>query len=297
MKRAALFGLMFAVALVLVSGAPARAQDEVRLGRSSALIGEHISMTVRVTVPAGATVELTPGTESWANIELVSIDSVNQVNQPDGVLWLFQATVAPFAPGALSFAPTIAVIKGSDSATTALPAVPLTVVRTLAEDAPPELSPLAPPVAIGGAESPWLKPGIALGLLAGAALLAAVLWFVGRAVLRRVRRTAPVLVAHPAPRTLDGAEQLLHSDPVGAYRLMSSVVKSELARRYGVRATALTTTELRRRLESGGERWEARLVAGLLEECDSVIYAGYRPATERREADLTMAREIVEVAG
>ena len=38
-------------------------------------------------------------------------------------------------------------------------------------------------------------------------------------------------------------------------------------------------------------------VGGLLEECDSVIYAGYRPAAERRQADLTMAREIVEVAG
>jgi hypothetical protein len=296
-KRAAFFGVMLAVALTFVSGAPAHAQDEVRLGRSSALIGEHISMTVRVTVPAGATVELTPGTESWANVELVSIDSVNQVNQSDGVLWLFQATVSPFAPGPVSFAPTVAVIAGNESKTVALPAVPLTVVPTLPADAPLELSPLSPPVAIGGAESPWLKPGIALGVLAGLALLAALLWFGGHTVLLRLGRTAPAPVAHQAPRTLEGAEQLLHSDPVGAYRLMSAVVKSELARRYGVRATALTTSELRRRLESGGERWEARLVAGLLEECDSVIYAGYRPATARREADLTMAREIVEVAG
>jgi hypothetical protein len=96
------------------------------------------------------------------------------------------------------------------------------------------------------------------------------------------------------PPDLQGAEQLLHSDPVSAYRLMSSVVKNELARRYGVRATALTSSELRRRLETDGDRWEARLVGGLLEECDSVIYAGYRPAAERREHDLTMAREIVE---
>ena len=74
-------------------------------------------------------------------------------------------------------------------------------------------------------------------------------------------------------------------------------MKSELARRYGLRATALTSSELRRRLEAEGDRWQARLVGGLLEECDSVIYAGYRPAAERRQADLTMAREIVEVAG
>jgi hypothetical protein len=48
---------------------------------------------------------------------------------------------------------------------------------------------------------------------------------------------------------------------------------------------------------SGADRFAARLVGGLLEECDSVVYAGYRPAAERRRADLTMAREIVEGAG
>jgi hypothetical protein len=35
-------------------------------------------------------------------------------------------------------------------------------------------------------------------------------------------------------------------------------------------------------------------VGGLLEECDAVVYAGYRPASERRLADLNMAREILE---
>jgi hypothetical protein len=65
--------------------------------------------------------------------------------------------------------------------------------------------------------------------------------------------------------------------------------------RYGVPATALTTSELRARIESSGaDRFQARLVGGFLEECDSVVYAGYRPASERRRADLTMAREIVE---
>jgi hypothetical protein len=114
--------------------------------------------------------------------------------------------------------------------------------------------------------------------------------------MRRPRRAA----ARPAvARELPGlqtAEAVIDSDPVSAYRVMSSVVKTELARRYNLRATALTSNELRRRLEDRGvDRWQARLVGGLLEECDAVIYAGYRPAAERRQADLTMAREIVEV--
>ncbi len=297
MKRA----MFSALLVVLVAGvlalpaAPALAEDEVRLAQPSAVLGEHVQVTVRVTVPPGSTVELTPGSESWAGVELVSIDSVTQVNQSQGVQWLIQATVAAFLPGALSFAPTVSIVAGSEARNVALPAVPFNVLPVLPADAPLELTPLRPPVAIAGAESPWLKPGIVFGVVAGAAVLALMVWWLGRALARRLRRSPAPALTPEVPRSLEGAEQLLHSDPVGAYRLMSAVVKSELARRYGVRATALTTTELRRRLESGGERWEARLVAGLLEECDSVIYAGYRPAAERREADLTMAREIVEV--
>lgn len=298
MKRGLLaLAITLVAASLLWAGAPAQADSDVRLSQPSTVIGEHIHATFRVSVPKGSTVEVTPGGDSWAGVELVSIDSVNQVNQPDGVLWLIEATIAAFVPGDLTFAPTVSVVTGTEAQPLQLPAVPLRVMQTLPADAPLELSPLAPPVAIEGAESPWLRPGIAAGVLAGAAVLALLTALAGREVVRRFRRSGPPPVAPGVPRTLEGAEQLLHSDPVGAYRLMSAVVKADLAERYGVRATALTTSELRRRLESGGERWEARLVAGLLEECDSVIYAGYRPAAERREADLTMAREIIGVAG
>ena len=295
MRRAALLAAAL-VAVLLVPAAPARAEDSVRLSRSSALIGEHLTMEVRITVPSGATVELTPGTPSWSGVELVGVDEVTQVPGADGVLWYIQARVAPFAPGAVDFAPSVAVVQGSEATAVELPAVPLTAVATLAADAELVLSPLPPPVAIDGAESPLLKPAIAAGGLLGAALLSLVTWFLLRRLRSALRRPGPAVEAPVVPVSLDGAEQLLQSDPVGAYRLMSSVVKNELARRYGLRATALTSTELRRRLETEGDRWEARLVGGLLEECDSVIYAGYRPAAERREADLTMAREIVEVA-
>ena len=73
------------------------------------------------------------------------------------------------------------------------------------------------------------------------------------------------------------------------------VVRGALGGRYGFPATRSRPPSC-----SGGwrchgvERWQARLVAGLLEECDAVVYAGYRPAAERRQADLTMAREILE---
>ena len=46
--------------------------------------------------------------------------------------------------------------------------------------------------------------------------------------------------------------------------------------------------------EGGIDRFQGKLAGNLLEECDAVVYAGYRPAAERRHADLTMARELVE---
>ena len=92
-----------------------------------------------------------------------------------------------------------------------------------------------------------------------------------------------------------GAGALLDSDPVAAYRALAFAVRRHLAEQYGFPARALTASELERRMEAEGlDRWQARLVAGLLENCDAVVYAGYRPAPERRRHDLTMAREIVE---
>ncbi|MDZ7727711.1 MAG: hypothetical protein U5Q44_05650 [Dehalococcoidia bacterium] len=60
-------------------------------------------------------------------------------------------------------------------------------------------------------------------------------------------------------------------------------------------ALALTTTELARRMQQEQlDRWQTRLVAGLLENCDLVVYGGFRPPEERRSADLGMAQEIME---
>jgi hypothetical protein len=102
---------------------------------------------------------------------------------------------------------------------------------------------------------------------------------------------APPGVAVP---DLSYAAALLESDPVTAYRTLSSAVRRHLGDQYGFPAIALTARELERRMEAEGVgRWEARLVGGLLENCDAVVYAGYRPASERRRADLTMAEEIV----
>jgi hypothetical protein len=292
MKRAMLAAVLGAVLLLPVH--VARAEDSATIGQSSAVLGEAVRLELRVTAPPDATVELTPGGPSWAGVELISVDEITKVPQSDGVLWIIDARVAAFLPGDLVFAPTVSIVLGAEATNRELPPVQLTALSTLAADAELVLTPLPPPSAIAGAESPLLRPAIVGGVASAVVLLAAIGWFIARRIARRLRTPGPYVEAPALPPSLEGAERLLDSDPVAAYRMMSAVVKGELARRYGLRATALTSTELRRKLEAGGDRWEARLVSGLLDECDSVIYAGYRPATERREADLTMAREIVE---
>jgi len=130
--------------------------------------------------------------------------------------------------------------------------------------------------------------GLAVALVVAAAIWAAM------AFRGRPRRGTEEPDERRLP-SLPEAEQLMAGDPVAAYRSIATTVRFTLGERYGIPAPALTTRELQRRMEAVGiDRWQARLAGGLLEECDAVVYAGYRPAAERRMADLTMARELVE---
>ena len=298
MPRGVLIALLACVAVLPGAFAAAQSpgEDRVELRRASALLGEHLSATIRVTAPAGAVVEIAPGGPSWAGVELVTPASPSVVTRGAESLWIFEVKVAPLLPGDITFAPTVVIVSGAEVTTRTLLPVPLTVLPTLGPDDPLELTPLPPPAAIEGAESPLLRPAIAAGAVLSVALPCLLAWLLVRRWMRRPRRAAARPAVVQELPGLQAAEAVIDTDPVSAYRVMSSVVKAELARRYGLRATALTSNELRRRLEDGGiDRWQARLVGGLLEECDAVIYAGYRPAAERRQADLTMAREIVEV--
>ena len=81
------------------------------------------------------------------------------------------------------------------------------------------------------------------------------------------------------------------------YTALGVVVRKYLADRYDFPAYALTTRELEPQMvDRGIDRWQVRVAGGLFTQCDSVVYARYRPATERAEHDLTAAYEIVEMS-
>ena len=284
-----------ALGLALVSSAAADDRDRVSLSSASALIGQQLTLVIDVYTPRGATLEIDPGARSWNGIEVVRLASASTRVGGDSTLHHLQIVVAAFALGDVSFAPGVNVVQGKDVVPRALPSASLKVMPTLPPDDPGALTPLPAPRPIDGAESRLLRPALAASVLLGAALVAAGLAFALRALLARKRTPPLVPVAALGVPDLAGVESIIHTDPANAYRTLASDVRRVLSRRYGIPAAALTADEIALRMEAEGlDRWQTRLVSGLLDECDAVIYAGYRPATERRLSDLNMAREIVE---
>jgi hypothetical protein len=290
-KLAGMLIAVAAVALASLGTVAAQEGDSLALSAPDARIGDRLAATLTVYTNAGAAVEVDPSA-GWGGFEVVGLESHTEAPAAGGVRHTIVLTIAGFVPGERVLAPTVNIIEGGELEQRTLPPALVRILPTLAADAPLELSPLPPPGSITGAESPLLRPAIAGGVaLALLAAIALVRWAIPRLLPRR--RPAPEAPAAPAP-DLSQAAELIDSDPVMAYRLLSATVRAVVGERYSFPAPALTTRELQARMERAGvERWEARLVGGLLSECDAVVYAGYRPAAERRQADLTMAREIV----
>jgi hypothetical protein len=295
MKRLAFAAAAFVAIFSSLVGAQAEDGDAVQLSRTSARVGEQQTLTLTVVTPPGATVEIDPGAPAWNGVEVVSVSADVRRDEPGRSVHTIQLVVAPFLVGDIEFAPAVTIVAGAETTPRTLPPATIKVLSSLSPGDNGEISPLRPPVSISGAESPLLRPAVAAGAMLTATTLFLGLLYAARRVARRARLGPPAVPAPMSAADLGGAEALISHDPVDAYRRLATSVRSVLGQRYGFPASALTTLELQRRMEAEGvDRWQARLVSGLLEECDAVVYAGYRPALERREADLTMAREIVE---
>ena len=292
--------LLCVVAVTLAAPALAAAQDpEPTLSRTSAAIGEPVVLTIELATPANAVVEVDPAADSWGGIRVVAVLSQTATPVDGGLRHRIEVLVAPFAPGTLSFRPAVLVTTDGGSSHADLPPLTIDVPSTLLPGEPLVLSPLAPPVAIKGAQSPFFWPGVAAGVLVIVALTGATVVFLVRWWRTRPRTTGEPDPEPPAPvDALAGADSLLETDAAGAYRAISTAVRRILGERYEFPAQSLTTAELETRMaDAGVDGWEERMARELLRECDAVVYAGYRPAVERRVADLRIAREIVGGTG
>jgi hypothetical protein len=284
-------------ALALCSAATADDGDAARISVQSARVGDRFNLHLEVAAPKGAQVEVLSGGDSWAGVEVLDTVATSEGDRGGTPIHSIDLVVAAFTTGNVSFSPEVSLTQAGETAVRTLPAVRLHVVAVLSPGDKLELSPLVAPESIEGEQSPFLLPAEVLAGVVAALLLGMGVVFATFRFRSQNPRASAVSLGAPAAAGLMRAEELLlNDDPVAGYRSMATTVRSVLGERYGIPAPALTTRELRRRMEGAGvDRWQSRLVGGLLEECDAVVYAGYRPAQERLTADLNMAREIVEL--
>ena len=268
-------------------------------------VGDHLRYVIKVEADEGTQVTLAPGALP-EELVLTKAPATSTRRLAGGRVEItLTAEVAPFVIGQLDVGPLRLRFKDAAGASGEIetPGSVLLIESILPDSG--ELVPrdLKPQVEIGA-------PAVAWPVVAFAAALVALASVVGLIVLRRrALRRPPVRVA-PAPEpvaagpedraraVLDraGSEFDSEHDYAAYYAAIGVTVRDLLTERYGFPAFALTTRELQQQMTRRGmDRWLARVAVGLLSQCDSVVYAHYRPAAERADADLTAAYEIVEV--
>jgi hypothetical protein len=210
--------------------------------------------------------------------------------------------VAAFLTGDLTIPPIRFNYAESTGATGVLEArQSLLVVNSVLPDGEVTLKDLKPQAEAGSPPAGSLAPVLILATVA--------LTVVGLVIWKLRRRQPLVVEVEPEPDTvvmedvaraaLDkaGREFAASNDYTAYYLAIGMTVRNYLSQRFDFAAFALTTSELQERMvRNGVDRWQARLAGGLLDQCDAVIYAQYRPARERADADLTAAYEIIEMS-
>ena len=293
--------------LVLVAGAPVAAQEAPPITvtssflPSAATVGERVTLEVRVAHPADVLVSMPRPT--FPSTDFVSEQLPREEPQPDGSLvTVFEWTFQPFTLRTLDSGPVpVRWLRadGSRGVVEGPPvALPITPTRALDDET---LRPLKPQASVPGAPPAWQRPAlIAAAVLVVAAALAGLGWWV------RGSRRRPAAVAVPehgpeehARAQLDEVRGLALDNGEAFqryYGTISLAVRGYLGERFAFNAAALTMAELERRMTGHGvDRWQARLVAGLLDRCDAAVYARRYPEPASADHDLTLAYEIVEL--
>jgi hypothetical protein len=274
----------------------------VSIDRTRVTVGDPIQLTVTVKHPANVTVETTSIDDQLGSLEPLGSDPPEDRTVSGGMELRLRYRVAAFHTGPQQV-PVITITftqpDGSQGQVASKAPLDITVQSVIGVGADPtDIKPLKSQISLPA------PPSTALVWAAGVAAIAvAVVLLVAGAVLLLRRRRRAVLL--PAPSYAEAARAELdrimalnlieQGELVEHYRLLGACIRRYLTDRYGFQALALTTGELEQEMERRGVgRWAARLVVGLLSECDAVVYARYRPAATRCEADNAMAYEIVE---
>ncbi len=307
--RLAVAALAALLAAVLLSASPSRAQQPLlasaRLEPSRATVGDRITLTVAVQHEPATTIVAPETGARFGALALVEAAPPETHSLGDGLVETRLAFVlTAFQTGDLTL-PALTIdyrdAQGRNGSLTT-PALPLSIESVIPPgDDAGDIRDLKPQAVLSGGTPAWVwAPLVVAGFVIVTALAYALMGFGLREPEFSSPLPPPSLPPHEVARAeLDRLSSLDLSRPEGMrqyYQGLASCLRRYLSERFGFPAFAMTTQELQQRMtDLGVERWPARLVGGLLQECDSVQFARYLPASERARADLTTAYEIIDL--
>ena len=267
--------------------------------------GDQVKLRVAVAHPARVKLQFQePATLQSRTLEVLRVQPGQGARSLTGeITTTTEYVLAAFAPGAYRI-PDIRVVyetaDGTAGTVTATHGIQLTVESVLASQPNASLQDIRPPLGLP------LPPGIQVRPIAQVALALA-LPLLALLLLRRLLRNrrvtlVPIPVLSPEARVrgaLQEAAALLHAGSVEFgvyYTLLSTAVRVYLEERTDLPALTSTTRELRRGMElRGTDKWHARVILSLLDECDAVKWAHDGRDLARAQRAMTMAYEVVDL--
>lgn len=266
-----------------------------------ATVGDRLQLTIRVAHNDLFSISGPGFGDNFGTLELLDVAEPHVSRAGPGTsITTLGFTLTSFATGAHEL-PPLPVRYTSGAGDGVLETDTETIIiESVLSPGDTELRPLKAQLEIADQAPSPIVPAVYVAMFAALTALGYVL--VARAIGGRPRETVfepapiPLTPAERARAVLDALARGDRRDVAAYYSAIAATVRRYLSERYAFPAYAMTRRELQRHMSrSGLDRWPARLTGNLLEQSDAVQFAGFAPAAERADADLTAAYEIIDL--
>ena len=291
-----------------ISTVPARAAAPPAIVSATAdparaTVGDRITLTIVVDHDDATTIEGAGFGADTGAFEIVAVAPPRTESHNGSSRTTIAYTLAAFRTGDLEIPPQSIVYRGAGGTGTLTSGAITVRIQSVLAPGDTELRPLKPQLDLEDPAPPAVVPVLFVAALAALTAFGFVLMRRAAAIRPMPAAVALAGAAPPPPhetaRTALNAiahGRLADTDVAEYYARIAATLRTYLSARFSFPAYAMTRSEMERGATAAGvERWPARLIANLLEQCDAAEFAAFHPAPERRAADLTAAYEIIEL--
>ncbi len=280
------YKLLGVVVLLVATNVCVQAQDivqaELVANSNTYLVGEPISLSLTIRVPANTTIRLPDFPAEWSPFVVQNVGEVMMTSSAGVDIYQQSITALLWRPGDYQ-TPDIFLdyqLPGSDTDQTILIQAAQVLVQSVLNPDDLTLRPLKPPITMPYI-SPWLIGAILMGLSAAA--------IYGWKLSQRWKRSRLVPVEidglHPSARSILNELRLMsreHYTPSRIYLATGNVLRGYVQTRFFIHAQEMTTEELlvglRQRIDISERRQRELLY--LFEQIDLVKFADLQPQSK-----------------